>query len=69
LYLPSGSTCGTDSSLFSIASTWTSTSISGMSGTTCGFNAGDIMTFKVDLSAKNNANVYVSTITWTITGK
>ena len=69
LYLPSGSACGTDSPLFSSANTWTSTSITGMSGGTCGFNAGDIMTFKVHLQAENNANVYVSTITWTMTGK
>jgi hypothetical protein len=71
VYKPNGGgQCGSDTPLYVSANTWTPTNLSGMTaGQTCGFSAGDIMTFRIRMEAKNNAIVYVSTITFTMTGK
>jgi hypothetical protein len=70
LYQANGTQCGstTDLTTSGGALTWTQSSLTG-NELSCSFAAGDIMTFKVNMSSKNNALVYVSNISFTMTGK
>jgi hypothetical protein len=54
------------------ANTWQSVGINGNEATGCGFNssaAGNFVIFKINLKAKSNANAYVSTLSFTTTGR
>ena len=77
LYSASGSTsCGTSAALGTTTvttsnNTWQQVSLAAdeTSGTAdCTFAANDIITFRVDLAAKNNATVYASNLTFTTKG-
>jgi hypothetical protein len=51
------------------ANTWVSQAYAGAEATACTFNPGDIVTFRVDMSSKNNAYAYAGRITFTMKGK
>jgi hypothetical protein len=73
-----GLQCGSSSTnVASSANVWTTTPIT-VDETTCGgsptpgvvgFSPGSVITFKIDMSARNNANAYVSNIQFTMKGK
>ena len=69
VYGNTGTQCGSTTTIASSANTWTTTSLGGSSETSCGFVAGDIITFKIDMSSRNNAYAYVSNLMFTMTGK
>jgi hypothetical protein len=77
LYKPASTTsCGTSASLGTTnaaasAGSWLTTPLAAdeTSGTTdCTFAANDIITFKIDLGARNGASVYASNLTFTTKG-
>jgi hypothetical protein len=61
---PAGTTTVTTS-----ANTWQTVSYNGNEATGCTFSPNDIITFRVDLSSKNNAYAYASQINFTMKGK
>jgi hypothetical protein len=70
LFQANGTQCGSTTNLTSGgANTWFNLSLGGGGETSCSFAAGDILTFRVDVSAKNNAHVYAANISFTMTGK
>jgi hypothetical protein len=68
MYKPDGTLCGTATTVTSIANTWQSVSLNG-DETTCTLNGNDIVMFKIDVTAKNNANLYVSNLSFLTKGK
>jgi hypothetical protein len=61
---PAGTTTVTTSN-----NTWQEVSNNGNEATTCTFSPNDIVTFRVDMSSKNNAYAYAGRITFTMKGK
>jgi len=61
---PAGTTTVTTSN-----NTWQTVAYNGNEATTCTFAPNDIVTFRVDMSSKNNAYAYASQITFTMKGK
>ena len=58
------SSCGSATTINSSANTWQQTSFGG-NETTCGFVGGDYVIFKIDVTAKSGANVYVENLDFT----
>ncbi len=58
------SSCGSATTINSTVSTWQQTSFGG-NETTCGFVGGDYVIFKIDVTAKSGANVYVENLDFT----
>ena len=57
--------CGSKTAILSTTSTWQTTTHSGneqTDTTNCGFQAGEYVIFKIDVTAKSNANVYVENL-------
>ena len=60
--------CGTKTTIFGsgVANTWVTTSHTGNEKTdgtaSCDFQAGEYVIFKIDMTAANNANVYVENL-------
>ncbi|HSX00808.1 MAG TPA: hypothetical protein VLF67_01080, partial [Candidatus Saccharimonas sp.] len=63
-----GTQCGSTTTITSSANTWQTVSLTG-NETGCGFVAGDVITFRVDMSANSSAQVFASNISFTMTGK
>jgi hypothetical protein len=65
--------CGTgETTVATTANTWQTVGINGNEATGCGFNASSangFVLFKINLKANSNANAYVSTLTFTTTGR
>ena len=51
------------------ANTWYTYGINGNEATTCSFAASNFVIFKINVKAKSNANAYISTLSFTTTGK
>lgn len=58
------SSCGSATTINSSASTWQQTSFGG-NETTCGFVGGDYVIFKIDVTARSGANIYVENLDFT----
>jgi hypothetical protein len=74
MYGPTGTQCGTTTDVTgsgATASTWVTDSHSYLGGdeTTCSLQGNDIVTFKIEVHAKNSANVYVSNLSFLTLGK
>jgi hypothetical protein len=69
LFKPDGTACGSETNATTSANTWATVSLGGTGETSCGFLAGDIMTFRIEMLSKNNAVVYASNLSFTMTGK
>lgn len=67
------SLCGTgETTVVTSANTWQSVGINGNEATGCSFSsssAGNFVIFKINLKARSNANAYVSTLSFTTTGR
>jgi hypothetical protein len=65
--------CGTgETSVTTSANTWQTVGINGNESTGCGFTSssgGAYVIFKINVKANSNANAYVSTLSFTTTGK
>jgi hypothetical protein len=61
---PAGTTAVT-----STANTWQEVSYNGSEATVCDFQPNDIITFRVDMSSRNNAFSYAGRVTFTMKGK
>ena len=65
--------CGSgETTVATTANTWQTVGINGNESTGCGFtsaSANGFVLFKLNLKAKSNANAYVSTLTFTTTGR
>ena len=65
--------CGTgETTVATTANTWQTVGINGNEATSCGFNASSanaFVLFKLNLKAQSNATAYVSTLTFTTTGR
>lgn len=65
--------CGTgETTVVTSANVWQSVGINGNEATSCSFNsssAGNFVIFKINMKAKSNANAYVSTLSFTTTGR
>jgi hypothetical protein len=65
--------CGTgETTVVTSANTWQSVGISGNEATGCSFNsssASNFVIFKINMKANSNANAYVSTLSFTTTGR
>lgn len=65
--------CGTgETTVVSSADTWQSVGINGNESTGCSFSsssASNFVIFKINLKANSNANAYVSTLSFTTTGR
>jgi hypothetical protein len=73
LFQNNGTQCGGTpagtTTVTTTANTWQTVSYNGNEATTCSFSPNDIITFRVDLSSKNNAYAYASQINFTMKGK
>lgn len=76
MFKSNGSTvtkCGTsETTVVTTANTWQSVGINGNEATGCSFtaaSAGNFVIFKLNLKANSNANAYVSTLSFTTTGR
>jgi hypothetical protein len=67
MYQANGTQCGSTTTVTSSNNTWQQVSMTG-DETLCTFAANDIITFRIDVTAKNNALVYASNLTFTTTG-
>jgi hypothetical protein len=64
--------CGTETTITSSTNTWQTVGINGNEATGCGFTSssgGAFVIFKINLKTNSNANAYVSTLSFTTTGK
>ncbi len=65
--------CGTgETTVVTVADEWQSVGINGNEATGCSFNsssAGNFIIFKINLKANSSANAYVSTLSFTTTGR
>jgi Carbohydrate binding domain len=65
--------CGTgETTVVTSANAWQSVGINGNESTSCNFSsssAGNFVIFKINLKARSNANAYVSTLSFTTTGR
>jgi hypothetical protein len=65
--------CGAgETTVVTTANTWQSVGINGNESTGCSFNsssAGNFIIFKINMKANSNANAYVSTLSFTTTGR
>jgi len=68
MYKPDGTLCGTATTVTTSANTWQTVSLGG-DETTCSLSGNDIVMFKIDVTAKNSANVYVSNLSFLTLGK
>ncbi len=73
LFQNNGTQCGGTpagtTTVTTAANTWQTVSYNGNEATTCTFAPNDIITFRVDMSSKNNAYAYASQINFTMKGK
>jgi hypothetical protein len=63
-----GTQCGSTTDVTTTGNTWQQVSQTG-NETSCTFSPNDIITFRVDMSSKNNAYAYAGRITFTMKGK
>jgi len=64
--------CGTETTINASANVWETTPINGDEATACGFDtssADEFVVFKINLKASQNANAYVSTLSFTSIGQ
>ena len=64
--------CGTATTVTSVVNTWQTVGVNGNESTGCSFttsSANAFVIFKVNVTAKSNANVYVGTLGFTTTGR
>ncbi len=64
--------CGTETTVVTTADTWQSVGINGNEATGCSFTSGsasNFIIFKINTKANSNANAYVSTLSFTTTGR
>jgi hypothetical protein len=62
------SQCGSTTTITTGTSTWNTTTLTG-NEIGCGFAAGDMALFKIDVSANGNANVYIENLQFRYTNK
>jgi hypothetical protein len=66
------SACGTETTVTTTANTWQTVGINGNENSGCGFStstANNFAIFKINVKAKSNANVYVSTLSFTVSNQ
>jgi len=63
-----GSACGSSTPVTTSANTWQNVSYA-TDPNSCTFNPGDLIMFRVDMMAKNNADAYAGRITFSMKGK
>lgn len=66
------SACGTETVVTSLANTWQTVGINGNENSGCGFSktsANSFVIFKINVKANSNANVYVGTLSFTVTNQ
>jgi hypothetical protein len=68
MYKPDGTLCGTSTTVTSSANTWQTVSLGG-DETTCSLAANNIVLFKIDVTARNNAFVYASNLSFLTKGQ
>lgn len=64
--------CGTETTVTTTANTWQTIGINGNEASSCGFStssANNFAIFKINVKAHSNANVYVGTLSFTITNQ
>jgi hypothetical protein len=64
--------CGSSTNVTSVVDTWQTVGINGNEATSCSFttsSANAFVIFKINVTAKSNANVYVGTLSFTTTGR
>jgi hypothetical protein len=64
--------CGTETTVTTSTNTWQTVGINGNESTGCGFttsSANAFVIFKINVKANSNANAYVSTLSFTTTGR
>jgi hypothetical protein len=64
--------CGTETTVTTSANAWQTVGINGNEADGCGFttaSADDFVIFKINTKARNNANVYASTLSFTTIGQ
>jgi hypothetical protein len=66
------SACGTETTVTSVIDTWQTLGVNGNESTGCGFTTSSgnaFVIFKINVKARNNANVYVGTLSFTTLGR
>jgi hypothetical protein len=61
--------CGTTTTVTTTVNTWQQVSANGNEATSCQWSGGDYIVFKINVTAKSNANVYVENLDFTFTNK